>query len=174
VALAFAAGGAGGWLLGGQSGPRPGTTASALAVLQQQALSSYAVYAPDQRRPIELEANRRDDLARWLSHRLNRPVAPPDLAALGYRLLGGRLVATEQGGAAALFMYEDDQGTRLAILMRPMRPEFHAPVSPMQKGPVRGDAWIEKGLGYALVAPVPPAELRPLTEQVRQQIERST
>jgi anti-sigma factor RsiW len=174
IALALGVGGAGGWVLHGAQDPRPGTNAYALAVLKRQALSSYAVYAPDQRRPIELDADRRDDLARWLSDRLNRTVSPPDLSALGYRLLGGRLLATEQGGAAALLMYEDAQGTRLAILMRPMRAEYHAPLSAMGNCPVSGDAWIAKGLGYALVARVPPGELRPLAEQVQRQLDQST
>ena len=70
----------------------------------QEAAASYAVYASDKRRPVELWAVQRDDLVRWLSNRLNRPIAPPDLSVAGYQLLGGRLVATGHG-PAALFIY---------------------------------------------------------------------
>jgi anti-sigma factor RsiW len=53
-----------------------------------------------------------DHLAQWLSNRQNRPVSPPDLSGFSYRLIGGRLLATEQGNPAALFMYEDIAGQR--------------------------------------------------------------
>ena len=36
--------------------------------------------------------------------------------------MGGRLVATEHG-PAALFMYDDDRGTRVTMLVRPMKVE---------------------------------------------------
>ena len=52
--------------------------------------------------------------------------SPPDLSPLGYRLLGGRLLATEHGGAAALFVYDDADGHRLTVLLRPMAPELRA------------------------------------------------
>ncbi len=99
VALALGLGGAAGWW----AGSRPPTGIDALA---REAGASYAVYAADKHRPVEIEAGQREDLTRWVSNRLNRPVAAPGLSALGYAFLGGRLVAGPHG-AAALFVYRE-------------------------------------------------------------------
>ena len=124
VVLCLGLGGAAGWYVG--SSPRPSSNELAMSLLQQQAMASHVVYADDRRHPIEVTAADSDHLSQWLSNRLHRSVAPPDLSPLGYRLLGGRLLATERGGAAALFVYDDAEGHRLTLLLRPMAPELHA------------------------------------------------
>jgi anti-sigma factor RsiW len=139
-----------------------------MALLQQQALATYAVYAIDRRHPIEVGADQKDHLSTWLSNRLRRTVKPPDLEALDYRLIGGRLLATEHGGAAALFMYEDSHGERLSLVLRPMSPDLRAPTSDMRDGTVNGCAWITDGLGYAVVAALPDAELDRVADFIRQ------
>ena len=50
------------------------------------------VYSPDVRRPVEVTADQEDQLVKWLSKRLGTPVSPPKLGALGYELIGGRLL----------------------------------------------------------------------------------
>jgi anti-sigma factor RsiW len=166
VLLALAVGGSGGWLL--RAPPAPDHAAPALAMLQQQALATYDVYAVDKQHPIEVGADQKDQLSTWLSNRLRRPVKPPDLEALDYRLIGGRLLATEHGGSAALFLYEDSHGHRLSLVMRPMSPDLHAPTSDMREGSVNGCAWIANGLGYAVVAALPDAELDRVADFLRQ------
>jgi anti-sigma factor RsiW len=166
VLLALAVGGSGGWLL--RAPTAPDHAAPAMAMLQQQAMSAYDVYAVDKRHSIEVRADQKDLLSTWLSNRLKRPVKPPDLAALDYRLIGGRLLATEHGGAAALFIYEDPQGQRLSLVLRPMSPDLHASTTDMRQGAMNGCAWITKGLGYAVVAALPDAELDRVADLVRQ------
>lgn len=58
-------------------------------------------------------------LVEWLSTRLQRPLVPPDLAPLGFRLMGGRILPTAHAPAAQL-MYDDDHGTRLTVYIQPM------------------------------------------------------
>ena len=161
VALALGLGGAGGWYLGS----RPPTGLDALA---QEAGASYAVFAADERRPMGLWAEQRNDLTRWVSNRLNRPVSPPDLSMAGYRFLGGRLIATERG-PAALFMYENESGARLVVFVRPMARGNATAIEPVEAGPVDGCAWIERGVGYTVVAAEPYDRLLELSRQVRQQ-----
>jgi anti-sigma factor RsiW len=160
VALALLVGGAGGWLLG----MRPPNGIDALAA---EAAASYAVYAVDQRRPVELWAAQRDDLARWVSNRLNRPVAPPDLAGVGYQLLGGRLVPTAHG-PAAMFLYESGQGVRLMLFLRPMTVVRSTPIEQVDIGNIDGCAWIDRGVGYSVVAAEPYARLLEVSGHVRQ------
>jgi len=118
MVLCLGLGGSAGWLFGASQ--KSDSVALAVSLLQQQAMGSHVVYATDRHHPIEVAADDRDHLSQWLSNRLHRPVTPPDLSTLGYHLLGGRLLATEQGNAAALFVYDDPQGNRLSVLERPM------------------------------------------------------
>ncbi len=167
VVLALCVGGAAGWFLG--SSPAPGRVELAMSLLRQEALASHTVYAADRRHPIEVGADQHEHLSQWLSNRLQRPVVPPDLSMAGYRLLGGRLLATEHGGAAALFVYDTADGNRLSVLMRPMAPELRAARADMAAGPVNGCAWIENGIGYAVVAAAPDATLDRIADQIIQQ-----
>ncbi len=161
AAVAFSVGVTGGWLLG----QRP---AGGIDALAQEAGVSYAVYATDQRRPVEIWAAKRDDLSRWLSNRLNRPVAPPDLSMIGYQLLGGRLVATAHG-PAALFIYEDSRPTRLAVFVRPMTGAQAAPIQVVDIGDLNGCAWVDRGVGFIVIAAEPYQRLLDISQHVRQQ-----
>lgn len=169
VVLTFGLGGAGGWFLHGALQP----PTSSLTLLTQEAVANHVVYTADRRRPTELGAEQRDDLARWVSNRLNHTVAPPDLSAAGYRYMGGRLAATPDG-PAGLFMYDDTQGLRLTVFVMPMGSAGSAPLQHVDFAHVDGCAWIDKGVGYTVVGKLPPAELRRLAEQVRQQFGGST
>ncbi|MBO1075845.1 anti-sigma factor family protein [Roseomonas marmotae] len=164
--LMLGAGGASGWWLRGAMQPaaRPMTT------LAQQAADSYAVYVPDRQRPVELRAAQRAELVAWASSRLGRPVTAPDLSASGYRLMGGRLVSTPQG-AAVLFMFDDDRGTRLVLLTRPMGLDRDMPMAREARGDVEAITWAAKGNGYSLVGPLPAERLHPLANEIRRQMQ---
>jgi anti-sigma factor RsiW len=166
-AVALCLGGATGWYL---SLPRaPDDTRLAVTILQDEALNSHAVYAADRRHPVEVTGAEQEHLAQWLSTRLRRNVAAPDLSLVGYKLMGGRLLATERGAAAALFMYDDGRGNRLSVVMRPMARELTADRTDMSQGNVNGCAWIEKGIGYAVVAAAPDEALDRVAEQISEQ-----
>jgi anti-sigma factor RsiW len=165
VVLGIGLGGVAGWYL---HGPRePGRNAQAMAVLKQQALASYFVYAGDRRHPIEVTAAEEGHLRQWLSNRLDKAVAPPDLSPFGYKLLGGRLLATEHGHPAALFMYESPNGDRLALVMRPMAADLRAGGVDFSQGKIKGCGWIDNGLGYAVVADAPETELDRIADHLR-------
>jgi anti-sigma factor RsiW len=140
-----------------------------ITALAQEAAASYAVFAPDHIRPVEIRADDGASLIAWASERLGHPVTVPDLAVAGYRFMGGRLVATARG-PAILFMYDDDRGTRLVILSRPMAAERDAPMAEYVDDDVIGFAWADAGIGYSLVGPLAPDRLLPLADDVRRQI----
>ncbi len=170
VALAIGAGGAGGWLARSAMGP-PAMTG--IAALEHEAAASHLVYATDPSWPAELGAAQRDGLTRWESSWLNHPIGSPDLAALGYRFIGGRLVATGNG-AAALLLYENSGGSRLSIFARPMRRDRSTPILALDIGNLDGCAWIDKGIGYALIADQPYKELVRMSRFVRLQLDGRT
>jgi len=167
LVLAFGLGGMGGWSM--RAG-MPETVASAgIAALAREAAASYRVYASDPARPVEMGAADRDTLVRWVSSRLQRPVALPDLSDAGYRYMGGRLVATEHG-PAGLFMYDDAHGTRVAMLVRPMAVQGDMPMKAHAQEGVAGYAWAASGLGYSLVAAESAQDLHPLADEMRRRI----
>jgi anti-sigma factor RsiW len=92
----------------------------------------------------------------------------PDLATAGYRLMGGRVVATSHG-PAAMFMYDNDHGERLVVLTRPMATDQGAPMTPQTSGDVAGFAWADGGMGYSLVGQSPTEAVRPIANEVRRQ-----
>jgi anti-sigma factor RsiW len=158
-------GGAGGWSLHGANT----TPTKGIAAVAQEAAENFAVYASDKIRPVELRAADRAELIDWATQRLGRPVGVPDLAASGYRFMGGRIVTTAHG-PAAMFMYDDDRGTRLVLLARPMQVDRNAPMTPHAAGSINGFAWADNGLGYSLVGPTAPEALHPIANEVRRQL----
>jgi len=168
AAILLGLGGFGGWWLRGAPAP-----ASGIAALAQEATDSYRVYAPDHARPVELRAIDQRELVTWVSDRLQQPVSVPDLTASGYRFMGGRVVATGHG-PAGLLMYDDDRGTRLVVLIRPMAIERDTPMAEHTSGPVRGFSWAQRGVGYSVVATASAAALHPLADEVRRQTTQTT
>lgn len=160
--VALLVGGGGGWLLKTQ--PPTG-----LQALVQEAGAGYAVFVPDVNRPVELWADQKTLLTRWISRRLDRPIAPPDLSDQGYHLLGGRLLASLRG-PAALFVYENDRKTRLTLYVRPMKSgPSTTPIRLVDAEGGDGCVWIEHGIGYMVMAAEPYDELVRLSDEVRRQ-----
>lgn len=158
-------GAAGGWSLRGLALPNGG----GIEALAGEAAASYRTYASDRTRPVEVRADDRDALAAWTAQSVGGPVAIPDLAAAGYRLMGGRVVPTEHG-PAALFMYDDDHGKRLVVLARPMQADRDMPMALRPQGALGSVAWADDGLGYSLVGALSPERLHPLADLMRRQI----
>lgn len=162
------AGGAGGWALRGRGLPPQSGTAA----LAREAVSSYAVYASDASRPVELAAAQRGALDSWFSRRLARPIRAPELQAAGLTLIGGRLVATPHG-AAALYLYEDRAGQRMAVYLRPMEAEQTDRMQPRREGAIAGWTWADAGLGFAVFGTAPESDLRDAADIVRSQVIRA-
>lgn len=104
-----------GWL-GWQLGSSGGFPVPAPPHIVAEAAMAYRVYAPEVRHPVEVGADQEPHLVAWLGKRLGAPVIAPRLADLGFELLGGRLLATEDG-PGALLLYQDGAGRRLALYM---------------------------------------------------------
>ncbi len=88
-----------------------------LANLVKPAAFAHSIYTTDQSRPVEIDAQRQAQLINWLSQRLRTRIKAPNLSALGYRLIGGRLIPSTNR-MAAQFMYEDPNGVRVTLYVR--------------------------------------------------------
>src|SRR6185295_10463501 len=102
-----AVGGAGGWLVHDLNGGYE-QQAEALADLAAEA---HVVYASQVSNPVEIPKAEQDHLLALLSKNLDRPVRAPDLSAIGYDFLGGRLLPSGRN-MAGQFMYQNVTGNR--------------------------------------------------------------
>jgi anti-sigma factor RsiW len=116
----------------------------------QDAVYAYKVFATDQLRPVELSADDAADLQSWLASRLGRTFALADLRPYGFRLLGGRLLSTDNG-PAALILYESAAGERISFYLRPST-RFASGVRGRRiEDGLLASYWFRDGYGFALV-----------------------
>jgi anti-sigma factor RsiW len=170
VLLGFVVGGGGGWMARSRM---PAAPLTGIPALTQEAVENHLVFTSDHGRPVELAADKQDDLVRWLSKRLNSPVIVPDLRSAGYQFMGGRLAATPHGPAAML-MYVDANGERLTIFTRPMPTDQKTMGAvPISADGVSGFAWICDGRGYSVLQGADAGSLRSVADIVRQQVDPS-
>jgi anti-sigma factor RsiW len=169
-----------GWLSHGQlgMGADPATGSAKIALEREfvrQAGFAYAVYIPEKRHPVEVVAAEQEHLVQWLSKRLGRPLKIPTLEALGFTLVGGRLLPGESG-ARAQFMFQNPQLQRITLYLGAMsasasKQDVQATQFRFEPdGPVPSFYWTEQGFGYALSGPVDRATLMALADAVYQQI----
>lgn len=183
--LAAGAGGMQAW----QQAARAPAALAATPQFVQDATIAYAVYAPEVRHPVEVPAQEEAHLVQWLSHRLGRPLAAPDLQGQGFHLLGGRLLpgepakgelaaadeATLKGNPAARaqFMYEDARGRRVTLYVAVFPPDI-APRETAFRSVRSADGtafyWVDHGYGYALNGDLPADQLQHLASAVYDQL----
>lgn len=164
VMLSLGLGSLGGWQLRGTAEPPAG-----IAALAGEARASYAAYAGDGASTLLRGAEQKAELVRLVSDQLARPVALPDLSASGYHYAGGQLVATAHG-PAGMFVYARDDGTRLAVMVRPMAHERDTPMMEQSAGRIGGFTWAANGLGCSVVGTVGASTLHPLANEARRQM----
>lgn len=110
------------------------------------ALAAYRIFVSDRARPVEMDANDSSRLQQRMSARLRRPLSLPDMASL----LVGRLLATAEG-AAATRMYQDAQGQRISLYVRPST-RFEAGFrGDRQHDGLAAGYWCRNGYGFAVV-----------------------
>jgi len=176
VLVAFVAG----WVANVQWGATRSANAWARAPATREfvhaAEVAHAVYAPEQRHPVEVAAAEQQHLLQWLSKRLDRPLRLPDLSAQGYTLVGGRLLPGSDG-ARAQFMFERGGAERITLYIGSL-PAAATPGRAGESafrfstdGPVPSFYWVDNGFGYALSGPLSHDALMNLATVVYRQLE---
>jgi anti-sigma factor RsiW len=118
--------------------------------LPREAVYAHKVYVPEVRHAVEVGADERAHLNKWLSKRLANPVAAPDIRDAGYTLVGGRMLA-DAGRPAAQFMYENEHGTRLTLYVRREKEPLANTAFLHAKSEDLGIIyWVDGSLAYAL------------------------
>lgn len=149
----------------------PPATMARNGSLPHQAAVAHAVFTPDVRRPVEIKAEQEDQLVTWLSKRLGTPVRAPKLGALGYELIGGRLLPGS-AGPVAQFMYQDASGQRLTLYVSTERNDNRDTAFRFaSEGAINIFYWIDGPYGYALSASIAKDELARIATSVYDQLD---
>ena len=136
----------------------------------REAAFSHAIYARDQGRPVEVGAQEEARLVRWLTRRLGVEVPPPDLSGMGYTLVGGRLVASNEK-PTALLMYENADKQRLTLQWRKNDPKANEVAFryAVENG-VGVFYWVDANCAYALSGDIDRARLLAVANIVHAQL----
>ena len=162
----FAIGVVTGWLVHGAIS----TPVQQAFSLPRQAAIAHAVYAPEVRHPVEVEAKEEDHLVRWLSKRLGTDLKAPKLGPLGFDLVGGRLLSGPNGPVAH-FMFQDARGARLTLYVSTQRTETRQTAFRFsQEERVSVFYWIDGRNGYALSGEIGREQLLGIANAVYQQL----
>jgi len=147
--------------------PSPAAPSPSLA---RQAAIAHAVYAPEVRHPVEVAADQEDHLVKWLSKRVGTELKNPNLHALGYELVGGRLLSGPQGPVAQ-FMYQDARGQRLTLYVARQRGERRdTAFRYSQEERVSVFYWVDGSFGYALSGEIGRSQLLEVADAVYKQL----
>ncbi len=164
ILIALAVGAGSGWVARGPHMP------TGVAAVAMEAASVHRMFASADGSAAPYDAGAKAELASWLSRELGHPATPPDLSRAGYRLVSGRLVATDLG-PACMYLYEGPHGLRITLFMRPMeKRNMNAPMRPMHGAETVGYVWARNGLGFGLVTSEPMETLRGLANEIRDQM----
>ena len=137
----------------------------------QRAAYAHSIYVAEPRHPVEVKAQE-EHLARWLTRRIDIPVKLFDLHALGFELVGGRLLPDGPGKSAQL-MYQDAPATgqprRVTVYLRKPEKGVDTAFRYEQQGKLGLFYWVEEGAGYALVGELPKETLLALAQSIYKQ-----
>ena len=122
---------------------------------------------------MEVGVQQEAHLLQWLSKRLGRPLKVPNLSALGYELVGGRLLPGE-AGARAQFMFQNAGGERVTLYLGAVKSgdanTKETAFRFLDDGAAPGFYWVDKGFGYALSGKLTRPALLGLANEVYQQL----
>jgi anti-sigma factor RsiW len=164
--ILLAVGAGGGWFTRGFYTEQLG----GISTLAAEASASYRTFAADRVRPVEFRSDERDTLRDIARSVTGTPEVLPDLTAVGYRLMGGRMVPTVHGPAMML-MYDNDQGSRLVMLSRRMAVDRDSSMKSAHDDGVGSWTWARSGIGYSLVGIKSMGELRAIADRAKEEIE---
>ena len=133
----------------------------------REAAVAYSVYTPEVRHPVEVPGDQRTHLVKWLSKRMGHQIQAPLLDEFDMKLLGGRLLASDDGPGAML-MYENVNGSRIILFACRSQDATTALHYAYDKS-VSVFYWVDGPISYAIAAQMDRKNLLPLAQSVYRQ-----
>ncbi len=163
--LIFVAGTSLGLFVGSNAEP----AATSRLQIAKRAIDAHTVYVSEVRHPVEVGANEKAHLVAWLSKRLGARLVAPDLSRQGFRLVGGRLLPSDDK-PAALLMYENEAAERLTLYIVGNLENRQTAFRLSQRGEVKSFYWLDGPLAYALSGAIGRRPLLAIANTVYRQI----
>lgn len=142
-------------------------------VLIASAVTAHNLYVGENRHAVEVGAADREHLVAWLSNRVTQPVTPPDLAAEGFTLVGGRLLPPSQNaatGPAAQLMYENAAAERVTVYITAALPDRLTVAEFTTRASLDAFYWANDKITCTVVGDLPEAEMQKVAKKVYQQL----
>jgi anti-sigma factor RsiW len=130
-----------------------------------EAAQAHQIFGRDSDRPVELKAAAAADMEAWFSSRLGELVEIPSLKVLGLQLVGGRLLAGDDGPVAQL-IYEGENNYRLTLGLSAELVDTGSEIEVVTFEGLKAGYWHEGALTYALVGPETDQELVTIAMQI--------
>jgi anti-sigma factor RsiW len=119
---------------------------------------------------VEVTVDDQPHLVYWLSKRVGTRLKLPVLTAVGFELMGGRLLPDTAGPLAQL-MYQDAQGRRITFYVRNESEQGRdSAFRWVKEGNVEVCFWVDGHVGYAVAGEFERRELYRLANAIYQQI----
>ena len=148
----------------------PGQAPVAPAYFARDAAIAHAVFSPEARHPVEVDAAHAEHLVTWLSKRVGTQLHAPDFSAQGFELLGGRLL-TGETGPVAQFMYQDRIERRVTLYVRrAVAGNTETTFRHATENGVDVFYWIDGDFGYALSGQIGRQAMQQLADSAYQQL----
>jgi anti-sigma factor RsiW len=160
--LLLFAGGALGWFAHGALRPPPSPAEALLADMTD----AYSLYGAGDY-PVVFPPERANEFLTWIGRSFEREVPPPNLAELGYRYRGGRLLANA-GAHIGLFHFERPQNARLAVFFWTNRGTPSVGPSLPDRNGIAARFWNTDGLSFAVIGDRADRDLQAAADSVFQ------
>ncbi len=123
-----------------------------------RAVGAHKVYSGDAKRPVEIPADRPEDLLNWVSNRMGARVRDVRLDGFGYTYLGGRL-ATDGLQPAGQLLYSGGDNRKVTIFVRRGSGNKSASTRMVEIDGIKAVFWSMDDLDYAVIGEVSKSEL---------------
>jgi anti-sigma factor RsiW len=144
-----------------------GGGAPVLPAYVSEALGAHRAFADDLVRPVEFSSANAEEALTWISAKMGHPVRLPSLEPLGVDFVGVRLHGTREGPIAQ-FIYEDDAGNRMSLMLARHpegAPAVGLAVASYEEGG-RVGYWSDPRFDYALVAKASDVQIRAMAAEL--------
>jgi len=157
IVLALGLGGTLGWHGHAlQTSPAPAPMSDALA--------AYRLFA-EHELALEFTEAQHTQLHTWIQRHFGEAGTVPELSAQGWHLTGGRWLSTPEG-AAVMLVYEDPQGERVGLYMRPRIPHVSS-TGERRDGELLAQYWLKDNIAFALVGPAQQSTVKRMAAALR-------
>ncbi len=117
------------------------------------ATQAYHLFATgDMAQKVDMKTTEPAQLQGWLNHHFVQAAPLPDFSAYGFKLVGGRLMASDKG-AAAMVLYQNDQRQAIVYYVRPPGRLFNFGTGNRRDGNLLTQYWRQGRYFYAVVSP---------------------